>query len=437
MFTTIMTEALQYVIVSMLFRRMESSPARTALSIVSEANEKFCFDLYKALCKTTGSFLYSPYGVEVALSLVYLGAKERTAKEVADTLHLPPDKKTILDGLSDLLQSIKCTDGSMLHTASKMYIHNKFTIMESFLADAVRLLAEAELVDFENEPDKARTIANEWVQKKTDNKIKNFIADGALDPMTRLVLINAVYFKGKWEHPFSKHSTFPMPFYMSSSQSKEVSMMQQEREFMYANLPELEAQILELPYQLLPYSLFPHWIYIQEDSDSSVLLAVLVQVFFGFPKLIKGNQLSMLVILPNQIDGINELENKIMKVNLHQISDKLYPMKVNVLLPKFNIEKEMQLDEILKQLGMKEIFDEKLANLSGIIGSSLLCVSQIFHKAFIEVSEEGTEAAAASGVMCRQKRSLQEVISFTADHPYLFFVLHKDSNTVLFCGRFS
>ncbi|XP_047108154.1 ovalbumin-related protein X-like isoform X3 [Schistocerca piceifrons] len=399
MFTTIMTEALQYVIVSMLFRRMESSPARTALSIVSEANEKFCFDLYKALCKTTGSFLYSPYGVEVALSLVYLGAKERTAKEVADTLHLPPDKKTILDGLSDLLQSIKCTDGSMLHTASKMYIHNKFTIMESFLADAVRLLAEAELVDFENEPDKARTIANEWVQKKTDNKIKNFIADGALDPMTRLVLINAVYFKGKWEHPFSKHSTFPMPFYMSSSQSKEVSMMQQEREFMYANLPELEAQILELPYQ--------------------------------------GNQLSMLVILPNQIDGINELENKIMKVNLHQISDKLYPMKVNVLLPKFNIEKEMQLDEILKQLGMKEIFDEKLANLSGIIGSSLLCVSQIFHKAFIEVSEEGTEAAAASGVMCRQKRSLQEVISFTADHPYLFFVLHKDSNTVLFCGRFS
>ncbi|XP_046989701.1 ovalbumin-related protein X-like isoform X1 [Schistocerca americana] len=382
-----------------LFRRMESSPARTALSIVSEANEKFCFDLYKALCKTTGSFLYSPYGLEVALSLVYLGAKERTAKEVADTLHLPPDKKTILDGLSDLLQSIKCTDGSMLHTASKMYIHNKFTIMESFLADAVRLLAEAELVDFENEPDKARTIANEWVQKKTDNKIKNFIADGALDPMTRLVLINAVYFKGKWEHPFSKHSTFPMPFYMSSSQSKEVSMMQQEREFMYANLPELEAQILELPYQ--------------------------------------GNQLSMLVILPNQIDGINELENKIMKVNLHQISDKLYPMKVNVLLPKFNIEKEMQLDKILKQLGMKEIFDEKLANLSGIIGSSLLCVSQIFHKAFIEVSEEGTEAAAASGVMCRQKRSLQEVISFTADHPYLFFVLHKDSNTVLFCGRFS
>ncbi|XP_049951515.1 ovalbumin-related protein X-like isoform X1 [Schistocerca serialis cubense] len=382
-----------------LFRRMESSPARTALSIVSEANEKFCFDLYKALCKTTGSFLYSPYGLEVALSLVYLGAKERTAKEVADTLHLPPDKKTILDGLSDLLQSIKCTDGFMLHTASKMYIHNKFTIMESFLADAVRLLAEAELVDFENEPDKARTIANEWVQKKTDNKIKNFIADGALDPMTCLVLINAVYFKGKWEHPFSKHSTFPMPFYMSSSQSKEVSMMQQEREFMYANLPELEAQILELPYQ--------------------------------------GNQLSMLVILPNQIDGINELENKIMKVNLHQISDKLYPMKVNVLLPKFNIEKEMQLDEILKQLGMKEIFDEKLANLSGIIGSSLLCVSQIFHKAFIEVSEEGTEAAAASGVMCRQKRSLQEVISFTADHPYLFFVLHKDSNTVLFCGRFS
>ncbi|XP_049798938.1 ovalbumin-related protein X-like isoform X2 [Schistocerca nitens] len=382
-----------------LFRRMESSPARTALSIVSEANEKFCFDLYKALCKTTGSFLYSPYGLEVALSLVYLGAKERTAKEVADTLHLPPDKKTILDGLSDLLHSIKCTDGFMLHTASKMYIHNKFPIMESFLADAVRLLAEAELVDFENEPDKARTIANEWVQKKTDNKIKNFIADGALDPMTRLVLINAVYFKGKWEHPFSKHSTFPMPFYTSSSQSKEVPMMQQEREFMYANLPELEAQILELPYQ--------------------------------------GNQLSMLVILPNQIDGINELENKIMKVNLHRISDKLNPMKVNVLLPKFNIEKEMHLDEILKQLGMKEIFDEKLANLSGIIGSSLLCVSQIFHKAFIEVSEEGTEAAAASGVMCRQKRSLQEVISFTADHPYLFFVLHKDSNTVLFCGRFS
>ncbi|XP_049854610.1 leukocyte elastase inhibitor-like isoform X2 [Schistocerca gregaria] len=382
-----------------LFHRMESSPARTALSIVSEANEKFCFDLYKALCKTTGSFLYSPYGLEVVLSLVYLGAKERTATEVADTLHLPPDKKTILDGLSDLLNSIKCTDGVMLHTASKMYIHNKFTIMESFLADAARFLAEAELVDFENEPDKARTIVNEWVQKKTDNKIKNFIADGALDPVTRLVLINAVYFKGKWEHPFSKHSTFPMPFYTSSSQSKEVPMMQQEREFMYANLTELEAQILELPYQ--------------------------------------GNQLSMLVILPNQIDGINELENKIMKVNLHQISDKLNPIKVNVLLPKFNIEKEIHLNEILKQLGMKEIFDEKLANLSGIIGSSLLCVSQIFHKAFIEVSEEGTEAAAASGVMCRQKRSLQEVISFTADHPYLFFVLHKDSNTVLFCGRFS
>ncbi|XP_049854616.1 serpin B8-like isoform X5 [Schistocerca gregaria] len=380
---------------------MATGSTETALQAVCQGNQKFTFSIYKILSEVEGNLFFSPASMQVILALVHLGAKGKTAQEIAKGLSLPSDKKTIEDGFRELMNQLKGSDDTVLEAANKVYAQVSFPIKEEFRASAAKFLAEAEEVDFIKETEKSRAIINEWVENKTHKKITNLMPEGTLDEFTRLVLVNAIYFKGLWNIPFKKEVTSPMPFHVTATETKTVDMMKLQKKFMYTEAEKLEAQVVELPY--------------------------------------KGDQLSMVIILPKENDGLKKLETKLVGVNLPDILNKMRKVEVNLYVPKFKMEHKIDLNDSLKKLGMKTMFDGSNADFTGINDSKPgLAVSKVLHKAFIEVNEEGTEAAAATGVAfvkCCAILNPPPPVVFKADHPFLFLIVNRVHHAILFIGK--
>lgn len=253
------------------------------------------------------------------------------------------------------------------------------------------------LVDFVNDlnREKARNEINKWVEDRTNQKIKELIQKGDLTSLTRLVLVNAIYFKGKWKYTFNKKETKEIPFFVDEKRTSKVPMMHQVNDFNYYEDKDLQA--IELPYS--------------------------------------GDELSMIVILPKE-RTLSKLEKNLNYTLLDKISTNMAKEKIEVYFPKFKIEKRYILNEPLIKLGMSDAFDDMLADFSGMTGSRDLYISKVIHQSFIEVNEEGTEAAAATAVIMSGKSISLGPKIFKADHPFLFFIIHKPTNTILFMGRF-
>lgn len=251
-------------------------------------------------------------------------------------------------------------------------------------------------VNYQKETEAARMAINGWVEERTQNKIRDLLKPRHLNPDTRLVLVNALYFKGDWKRPFNKSFTNDLPFFVSSDRSVTASLMNQTEEFMYADLATL--QILELPYA--------------------------------------GDELSMLVFLPKKKSGIEHLEKRLTVKNLKKWRRRLQKQKVRVLLPKFKTGASSELRAPLVAMGMTDAFSVEKANFSGIVGKSdKLWIEDVLHNAFVEVSEEGTEAAAATVVLGASYGRPPRRPVFLADHPFVFFIQDNRTKTILFMGR--
>jgi len=244
-----------------------------------------------------------------------------------------------------------------------------------------------------------RKIINSWIEAQTKKKITEVIPSGVLTEMTRLVLVNAVYFKGLWDKQFDAANTRVETFHLNSKESKEVPMMHKKAKFGYMQSEELDADILRMDY--------------------------------------RGQNISMFVILPHDIDGISELEKRLTGFDLSTLSTQLHQREVEVSMPKFKLEETTDLNDILKQLGMEHMFTAHEADFSGISGRRDLYVSSVLQKAFVEVNEEGSEAAAATVGVMRLKRSLmaQETYRFIANHPFIFVIHERRTGLTLFIGR--
>lgn len=229
------------------------------------------------------------------------------------------------------------------------------------------------------------------------------LPQGSIDEMTRLVLVNAIYFKGNWMEKFPKEATRDEQFKMNKTQTKPVKMMNQTTEFPVALIPEMDSQVLELPYV--------------------------------------GNNLSMLIILPNEIQdettGLQKLEKALSYEKLMEWTrpEVMHQQKLIVSLPRFKMEETYDMKSLLISMGMEDVFDGQKVNLSGMSPNNDLVVSKVIHKAFVEVNEEGTEAAAATAVVV-MKKGRRIPRAFIADHPFLFFIRHNPTKSILFCGRF-
>ncbi|PNF36971.1 Leukocyte elastase inhibitor A [Cryptotermes secundus] len=373
--------------------------AAEALQKVAEGNVHFTTSLYKAVSSKDGNVLISPVSVELVLALAYMGAAGSTAEQIASALHLPLDREDVKTGFAALLGSLKSSEDMTLEIANKVFSQINYSILPEYRAVAEKFfLSGAQELDFAD-GEGSRKVINSWVESKTNNKIKDLIPSGVLNDLTRLVLVNAVYFKGLWHSPFSAANTVPNEFHLSSRESKMVPMMCKTDDFGYLTSQELDADILEMPY--------------------------------------KDQKVSMFIILPHDVDGISKLEEKLASENLTKVLLRLPKRKVRVSVPKFKLEETTDLKNILKELGMTSMFLPLEADFSGISGHTDLYVSKVMQKAFIDVNEEGSEAAAATAAVLMLRCAQLPLKEFTANHPFVFVIKNVQIGVVLFAGRFS
>ncbi|KAG1942995.1 leukocyte elastase inhibitor [Pimephales promelas] len=389
---------------------------------LTAANTQFSLNLFKKISggNASGNVFYSPFSISSALAMVLLGARGNTAGQMIKVLgfknHLKPNAATPghHDSVDQIHSSFKKFMSDLnkpgvpyaLSLANRLYGEQSYQFVEKFLNDAkIYYEAGLEKVDFKNKPEAARVDINKWVEKKTQEKIKDLVPQGAVDEMTRLVLVNAIYFKGDWERKFKKEDTSDGQFKLNKNQTKPVEMMYQKKRFPLGFIPEMDSLVLELPYE--------------------------------------GNNLSMLIILPNKMEddttGLQKLEKALTYEKLMEWTkpSKMIQQEVQVSLPKFKMEETYDMKSLLISMGMKDVFDEKKVNLSGMSSNNNLVVTKVIHKAFVEVNEKGTEAAAATAFVvsfgCAMSSTPPK--TFIADHPFLFFIRHNPSNAILFYGR--
>jgi serpin B len=257
----------------------------------------------------------------------------------------------------------------------------------------------AQQADFTKNPDGERTNINGWVAGKTNNKILDLIPQRGLDSLTRLVIVDAIYFKGNWSQQFNKDETKNATFFVSQSKNVSVPMMHLSKSENASYYSENELKALEMDYE--------------------------------------GNNLSMLILLPNPNDSLSEVEARLSSAEIYDIRSQLVHQPVQVWLPKFSMTKSKEMGDLLKELGMKSAFDPYAADFSGINSTQGLYISNVFHKTFINVNEIGTEASAATAVELRAGATMEIPPEFRADHPFLFFIMDKHTGTILFMGRFA
>ena len=374
------------------------------VSGIVEGGNEFALDLYQQLRTEEGNLFFSPSSISTALAMTCAGAAGETEAEMASTLHFQMPKDQLHDGMRALQAFWTTPDkkkGIRLNLANRLWGHEGYEFLPEFLTvTREKYAAELARLNFAQTEDARQTI-NGWVEKQTEDKITDLIPAGVLSADTKLVLTNAVYFHGIWSDPFKKDRTKDEDFNLTATDKIKVPLMHRWDEFRYGAVDDL--QILELPY-----------------GDGS---------------------LSMVVLLPKEIDGLADLESKLTFHNLQRwMTSVKQEDEVKVYLPKFKTTSQFQMADTLKAMGMELAFDGNAADFSGMTGGRDLFISEVIHKAFVDVNEEGTEAAAATGVVMAPTSAApiqepKEPPVFRADHPFVFMIRDNRNGAIMFLGR--
>lgn len=381
-----------------------SSPALASeeltINQLVEGNNRFAVQLYQRLCTSEENLFFSPYSISNALAMTYAGARGETATQMAETLHFPPGQDALHPAFANLaaqLQNVQESGHIVLNIANALWIQKDFDLLDTFL-DVVKSSYQAGLfqVNFQEASEHVRADINAWVAEQTNQKIKDLLASGTLSALTRLVLTNAIYFKGNWAEQFDKEQTQEESFWPTPEKEIQIPLMYRKGSFKYAE--DERVQVLQLPYT--------------------------------------GEEISMIVLLPRAKDGLTDIEAQLTFEDLTRWIDQGSLREVEAFLPKFTLTSQFSLADTLKAMGMNAAFSEQ-ADFSGIEASKSLSISGVIHRAFVEVNEEGTEAAAATAVIIglTSIAEPQPIPVFRADHPFIFLIRDNQSGSLLFCGR--
>lgn len=366
---------------------------------VTKGNNAFAVDLYGRLRGQKGNLFFSPASLSTAFAMADAGARGETAAEMARVFHFTLPQERLHSAMGSLLEGMNAPHAAYeLRVADALWGQQDASFLESYL----KLVqgdygAGLRRVDFKTRPDAARATINEWVEQETKNRIQNLIGPGVLTPATRLVLTNAIYFKGKWQDPFEKGATQAGDFHLSGTQAVTVPLMHRTGGYRYYDGGTF--QELEMPYA--------------------------------------GGDLAMVVLLPKESDGLSALEQQLTAAAADEWVGKLEPAeRVIVSLPRFTMTQQFELGDTLAAMGMPQAFSNA-ADFSGMTGKPELQISAAIHKAFVDVNEEGTEAAAATAIGMRSAamRMPPPPIVFNADHPFLFVIRDTKTGGILFIGR--
>jgi serine protease inhibitor len=375
---------------------------KAGLSDIVAGNNAFAFDLYAQLKSAEGNIFFSPYSISTALAMTYAGARGNTGKQMMRVLHFGKNETAFHEGFGKLQAGIneaRRQGDVKLSVANGLWMQKDYKFLAEFLEMTGKNYgAELNYADYKNETEKARVEINTWVEGRTNDKIKELIRPGVLDASTRMVLANAIYFKGAWATKFDTAKTEEMPFRVSARDSVKMKMMNTgEKEFGYGE--NKSVQILDMPYA--------------------------------------GRELSMIVILPRTKTGLGDFEKEIRAELFDSLCAGMRQEKVVVYLPKFTTTRECVLKKVLQKMGITDAFSEESADFSGMSSNKDLKISEVIHKAFVDVNEEGTEAAAATAVVVglRCAPVYHKPHIFRADHPFLFVIRDNTTGSILFMGR--
>lgn len=373
--------------------------AENKAPMVAEANNQFAFGLYRDLSKSekNRNIFISPFSISSALAMTYERADHETAAQMRKVLHFPDAPSIVRQGYRDLEKSInRPNKGYELSTANSLWPQKGYPFLKGYLETVEKNYGgKTEEVDYGtrlSRTDACKKI-NGWTSGQTKDKIPEIISPEDLTELTRMVLVNAVYFKGSWAKAFQPAKTRKMDFYSQGAGKIQADMMSQESEFPYAQFPDLS--VLELPY--------------------------------------RGDGLCMLVVLPKDRNPA-KAEASLSGDAFHRWLAALSPAKIELSLPKFKIHCQYSLTRPLQRLGMPLAFDEQQADFSKMTGTKGLHITDVIHATLVDVNEAGTEAAGATAVIMGAKcASLTP--EFTADHPFFFFIYDKTQGNILFMGK--
>jgi serpin B len=379
---------------------------------VIEGNNQFGFEFFNKVNEENQdeNVFFSPYSLYSAFTMVYEGARSETAEEISSVFHFP-SLETLRPNFASVYNDINSgSDKYELRTGNALWVQKDYQLLEEYLSNVERYYGgKASNLDFVNEPEKSRETINTFIEEQTNNRIEDLIPKGVLGAMTRVVLTNAVYFKGDWVWEFDEKDTRDMDFHISLNETVQTPMMNMEpaeAEFNYADLNKLK--ILELPY--------------------------------------KGEKLSMLILLPKQGQSYDVETGKSISYNytlddielsaqkLEEYKSEMKETKLDkISLPKFEFETKYFLVDTLKEMGMPSAFGN--ADFSGIDGTKNLVISDVIHQAFVKVDEKGTEAAAATAIVMKETSAMIQRNEFIADHPFIFLIQDKETGNILFFGK--
>lgn len=379
-------------------------PPQSALddmTALSASNTAFTLDLYRELRGQSGNLFFSPFSISLALAMTYAGAREATASQMASTMHFDLPQESLHPAFNALSTTLtgragdEEAPGFKLNIANALWGQQGFAFSPDFLDTlALNYGAGMQAVDFA-QSDQAREIINQWVEEQTEEKIKDLILQGALNEMTRLVLTNAIYFNAAWSHPFDENATSEESFDLLDGSEVKVPMMRLTESYGYYEAEDFQA--VELGYE--------------------------------------GGLLSMVILLPDE-EMFADFEDSLDAARLQSILDQLSMQRLDLSMPKFKIDSSFGLASTLADMGMPDAFDVDKADFSGMTGQPDLYITDVVHKAFVEVDEEGTEAAAATGVIMGLKSMpVGEPIRVEVDRPFLFLIRDVEIGAVLFLGR--
>lgn len=388
-------------------RSKGGSPLKTETQVppeIVQGNSRLATDLYKTLAAEQGNRFFSPYSLSTALGMTFAGARGETADQMARILHfdLPADR--LHPAFRALIGQINGEAGAeprpyQLLTANALWGQKGETFLDGFLKlTRENYGAGLKEVDFRRAAEPARLAINAWVEEQTRDKIKDLLASSDVGPDTSLILTNAIYFKGDWLHPFQEEATRREGVFQAGAGRRITTpMMTQLETFRHHDGGTF--QLLELPYV--------------------------------------GGDLSMVVLLPKALDGLPALESQLSASQLSAWVGQAKSARVALQLPKFTMTEELRLSEVLRRMGLTLPFEGGKADFSGINGKRDLMISEVIHKAFVDVHEKGTEAAAATAVaMMRASAAIPAPpIEFKADHPFVFLIRDQRTGSLLFLGR--
>ena len=388
---------------SSLSRDLTPNSSPESLTVVVSGNTQFAVDFYRKVASTDDENLFfSPYSISLALAMTYAGARGNTEAQMAEVLHFL-DQASLHPAINEIdlklrggdQDSAQVADEFVLDIVNSIWGQKDYSFLPGFLdVLAVSYGAGVYRVDFQNHPEQYRIDINAWVSRKTRNRIGDLIPQGAIDSLTRLVLTNAIYFKADWLDPFEKEDTVDGPFHRIDGDSIDVPLMNQSGFFAYCEQADF-FQAIELPY--------------------------------------KGKQVSMMIILPHN-GRFADVQRDLGPELLETIDDSLEDRSVHLTLPKTSFEWGTSVKAALSALGMVDAFTPS-ADFSGIDGTWGLYLTDVIHKAFVAIDEEGTEAAAATAAIIAPTSVLVEDVRMLVDRPFIFLIRHNETGVILFLGH--